>query len=93
MALSQMFPTGWEIINTRLLEVSESDESAYDYKDIRDDRVYTFFGLRRNYTSTYRVRLNATYAGKYFLPPVEASDMYNDNIKARVPGKWVEVVR
>lgn len=93
MALSQLFPTGWEIINTRLLEIDESSESTYQYKDIRDDRVYTFFDLDHRDYVKYKVRLNATYAGRYWLPPVEASDMYNGDIKAIEPGKWVEVVR
>lgn len=90
MALSQMFPTGWEIINTRLLE---TEEVNYDYRDIRDDRVHTFFDLRYKQSATFRVRLNAAYAGRYFLPPVEAEDMYNNEIYARTAGQWVEVVR
>jgi hypothetical protein len=93
MALVQYFPTGWEILNTRLLEIEESGEAPYDYKDIRDDRVYTFFNLNSKREVTYKIRLNATYAGRYYLPPVLVEDMYNHDIKARVPGKWVEVVR
>ncbi len=93
IALTQYFPTGWEIINTRLLEIPETDEAYYHYKDIRDDRVYTYFDLDRKREATFKVRLNATYAGRYYLPPVEAEDMYNNDIKARAVGKWVEVVR
>ncbi len=93
MALTQYFPTGWEILNTRLLEIPETDEGYYDYKDIRDDRVYTYFNLSHRTSVTYKVRLNATYAGRYYLPPVEVEDMYNNDIKARAVGKWVEVVR
>lgn len=90
MALNQMFPTGWEIINTRMLD---SEKVNYDYRDIRDDRVYTFFDLRYTKSVTFQVQLNATYAGRYFLPPVEAEDMYNNEIYARTAGRWVEVVR
>lgn len=96
MALNQILPTGWEIINTRLLEVPEGGEDAYDYKDIRDDRVYTFFDLSNfgsDKSATFKVRLNATYAGKYWLPPVVAEDMYNDEVYARTAGRWIEVVR
>lgn len=98
MALTQLMPTGWEIINTRLLEVEETgdEESPFEYQDVRDDRVYTYFDLYQRYNSkrsaTFRIRLNATYAGRFYLPPVEAYDMYNENIIARVPGQWVEVV-
>lgn len=99
MALTQLMPTGWEIINTRLLEVAENEEeqSNFDYQDVRDDRVYTYFDLYSRYSSqrsaTFRIRLNATYAGRFYLPPVEAYDMYNEEIIARVPGQWVEIVK
>ena len=41
----------------------------------------------------FKIRLNATYAGRYYLPPVRAYDMYDNDIKARNEGRWVEVVR
>lgn len=96
MALTQLMPTGWEIINTRLLEVDEEGESGYEYRDIRDDRVYTYFDLNYRWartapTKTFKVRLNATYAGRFYLPPVEVYDMYNEEVIAREPGRWVEV--
>jgi uncharacterized protein YfaS (alpha-2-macroglobulin family) len=96
MALSQLFPAGWEIINTRLFEMAEANDAKLttpDYQDIRDDRVYTYFNLRVQQKVKFRVRLNATYAGKYFLPPVYVEDMYNAETKAQNKGQWVEVVR
>ena len=49
MALSQVFPAGWEIRNDRLAENDENNEEIdtknYDYQDIRDDRVLTYFSL------------------------------------------------
>tara|TARA_R110002096_G_scaffold436050_1_gene666063 strand:+ start:7370 stop:12928 length:5559 start_codon:yes stop_codon:yes gene_type:complete len=95
MALSQLFPAGWEIINTRLLGVQELDNSLSrpDYQDIRDDRVYTYFNMRYQSSVKFKVRLNATYAGKYFLPPVYVEDMYNIETKAQNKGRWVEVIR
>ncbi len=93
MALAQLLPTGWEIINTRLLGTQTADEGQYTYRDIRDDRVYTFFNLNHRKSATFVVKLNATYAGKYWLPPVECEEMYNNEIMARTSGRWVEVVR
>lgn len=94
MALTQIFPGGWEIINTRMQEGEGGFKSSpSDYQDIRDDRVYTYFGLQPNKTNTYYVQLNAAYLGRYFLPGVYAEEMYNNSINAGVNGKWIEVVK
>jgi hypothetical protein len=94
MALSQIFPSGWEIINTRVQDDNSGlKEDIFDYRDIRDDRVYTFFSLLRYNKKTFRIRLNAAYAGKYYLPSVSCEAMYETNIHANSKGRWVEVVR
>jgi len=41
---------------------------------------------------TYRVQLNAAYAGRYYLPTVGCEAMYDKRIRASTPGKWVEVI-
>ncbi len=93
MALSQIFPGGWEILNTRMQEGEGSFKSSRsDYQDIRDDRVYTYFNMKENETLTYYVQLNASYLGKYFLPGTYCEAMYDNSIRAGVSGKWVEVV-
>lgn len=102
IALTQIFPSGWEITNTRMDGTSSFyDADTPDYQDIRDDRVLTYFDLSR-YTSysnqgkskkTFRVLLNAAYLGKYYLPAVSAESMYNNEISAQSAGKWVEVIR
>lgn len=93
MALAQIFPSGWEIINTRLNDnESALRSSPATYQDIRDDRVLTHFNIRQQETLTYRVLLNASYAGRYFLPAVSAEAMYDNRIQALTPGRWVEVV-
>ncbi|MCB0807479.1 MAG: hypothetical protein KDC05_16925, partial [Bacteroidales bacterium] len=94
MALAQIFPSGWEIINTRLAGFSTvHEESSPQYRDIRDDRVYTHFGISGNYTNTYVVMLNAAYRGKFYLPAVSCEAMYDNSIYAREAGMWVEVVK
>jgi hypothetical protein len=94
LALSQVFPSGWEIINTRIQDVSSGlKEDVFDYRDIRDDRVYTFFSLDRNKKKTFRLRLNAAYTGKYYLPAINCEAMYETNIQANTKGRWVGVVR
>ncbi|WP_423736638.1 alpha-2-macroglobulin family protein [Chitinophaga caseinilytica] len=94
LALTQVFPSGWEIINTRLMgNDSTLRMSPYTYRDIRDDRVYTYFNLEEGKTVTYQVLLNAAYLGRYYLPATGAEAMYDNTIHAFVPGKWVEVVK
>lgn len=94
MTLSQIFPGGWEILNTRMLDNEGSFKSSpFTYLDIRDDRVYTYFNIREGETLTYYVMLNAAYLGKYFLPGTYCEAMYDNTISAGVGGKWVEVVK
>ena len=93
MALTQIFPSGWEITNMRLADF----ESAFTlskptYQDIRDDRVYTFFDLRQGKSKTFVVLLNATYLGEFYLPSIYCEAMYDNEINARKAGKWIEIV-
>jgi uncharacterized protein YfaS (alpha-2-macroglobulin family) len=101
MALTQVFPSGWEIINTRMSATGESGvgTSTPEYQDIRDDRVMTYFDMPfrgadpdNQRPKVYRVLLNAAYAGRYYLAPVSCAAMYDNRIRASVPGKWVEVL-
>lgn len=94
LALSQVFPSGWEINNLRL----QGDENfvasgAFNYQDIRDDRVYTYFWLTVNERRTFRVMLTASYAGTFYLPAVSCEAMYDKGIYARKKGQVVEVVK
>jgi len=94
VALSQMVPSGWEIRNTRLFEAETPvKESAFDYRDFRDDRLYTYFTLKAGETKTFVALLNASYAGDYYQPAVWCEAMYDANYYARIPGGNVKVVR
>lgn len=94
LALSQVFPSGWEINNLRLNdEEAFASSSPFTYQDIRDDRVYTFFNLSYQLRSTYRVMLTASYAGKFYLPAVSCEAMYDKSIYVRKKGQPVEVVK
>ena len=47
LALTQIFPSGWEIRNTRM-DLNESiSKEDITYQDIRDDRVLTYFDLKK----------------------------------------------
>lgn len=94
MALTQVFPSGWEIINTRI----EGSSSFYNlskptYQDYRDDRVYTYFDLDAGHQKTFRILLNASYCGKFYLPPFKCEAMYDNEVSAYRPGQWVNVLK
>lgn len=92
LALTQLFPSGWEIINTRLMESNDVFKSSpSNYRDIRDDRVNTYFNLEQDKEATFFVLLNASYTGKFYLPPSRCEGMYDGSISASTEGKWVEV--
>lgn len=94
MALSQIFPSGWEIHNIRMDEAESTVKSNIPtYQDIRDDRVYTYFNIGPSQKQTYRIVLNAAYIGRYYLPTVYCEAMYDNTINSRKPGKWVEIVK
>lgn len=91
MALTQIFPSGWEILNSRM-DDRDTGGDIPEYQDQRDDRVFTFFDLRRGQSQTYRLYLNSSYLGKFYLPTVSVEAMYDNTINARIAGKWVEVI-
>jgi uncharacterized protein YfaS (alpha-2-macroglobulin family) len=91
LALAALFPSGWEIHNMRLDGPEGVKSSAFDYLDIRDDRVYVFFDLKQGETKQFRILLNASYLGKYYLPMQSVEAMYDASIQARLAGQWVTV--
>lgn len=93
IALTQVVPSGWEIQNTRLFEANYGiNESTFDYRDFRDDRVYTYFSLKAGETKTFVLVLNAAYKGEFQMPPVWCEAMYDGNLYCRVPGTRVKVI-
>jgi len=90
LALTQIYPSGWEIINTRL-DGSAATNDKVDYLDIRDDRTMHYFDLKPNESATFEVLLNAAYRGNYYLPSISVEAMYDNSIFANKPGKWVKV--
>ncbi|CAM2068424.1 Alpha-2-macroglobulin family [Sulfidibacter corallicola] len=95
LVLSQVFPSGWEIHNERLAAPDgEKNKAAVPtYRDIRDDRVYSYFDLKIGERKTFRVMVNAAYEGRFYLPAVSAEAMYDDTINARRRGTWVTIER
>ena len=94
IALSQIFPSGWEIMNTRLFgNTGDGETSTYDYRDIRDDRVYTYFSLDVGEIKHFKVNLTAAYEGEYILPAVVCEAMYDNSFYAKTEGMSVKVTK
>ncbi|MGR4859945.1 alpha-2-macroglobulin family protein [Bacteroides pyogenes] len=90
LALTHILPSGWEVYNERMITNPEegtatgsSTGKLYTYQDIRDDRVLTYFDLRRNESKTFTIKLQATYAGNFILPAVQCEAMYDTSVLAR----------
>jgi len=122
LALHAMFPSGWQIYNSRMTGIQfEGKTSTPDYLDIRDDRAFYYFDLEgydydgeyyeedysekddsessedeRSYDSygkrrIFRIALNASFNGKFYLPQIYCSAMYDKSVYAGVAGKWITV--
>lgn len=91
LALQQAFPIGWEIVPMRLGS-SFNTNPDFDYQDVRDDRVFTFFNLNSGARKTFTIRLTANYPGKFLLPALICEGMYDPEIQSVVPGQTVQVL-
>ena len=97
IALTQIFPSGWEIVNTRFTDFGSTTKSEARYTDIRDDRVNFYFDLNKrsnsSETKTFTVLLNAAYLGNYYLPGIQVEAMYDNDFLVHTKGTWIEVVK
>ncbi len=92
MALTQIFPSGWEILNTRVMgDAVGAGGDTPDYQDVRDDRVLTYFDLGTGQQKTFRIMLNASYAGTFYLPGISCEAMYDNTVNATEKGRRVTV--
>ncbi|WP_373943386.1 alpha-2-macroglobulin [Polaribacter sejongensis] len=97
IALTQVFPSGWEIVNTRFTDFGTTTKSEARYTDIRDDGVNFYFDLNQQSnkaeTKTFTVLLNAAYLGNYYLPGIQVEAMYDHDYLVRTKGRWIEVIK
>jgi uncharacterized protein YfaS (alpha-2-macroglobulin family) len=107
LALTHIIPSGWEIFNERLIAIATAEDSnegdtvtgGYTFRDIRDDRVLTYFNLgfnlhaRRGQSRTFQIRLQASYVGTFVLPAILVEAMYDTEVNGRTRAGRVVVVR
>ena len=91
VALTQVMPSGWQISDSP--REGDSQQENYNYRDLRDDRVMTYFSLDYGQSRSYEVTLNASFAGHFYLPGWQVAAMYKETVQASSKGEWVDVVR
>ena len=91
LGLTQVFPSGWEMVNDRATDFQNQSSSDYQFLDIREDRASYFLDLRQNSSKVFEIRLHANFAGRFFLPATTINHMYDNRIHASSPGSYIEV--
>lgn len=90
LALTVPVASGFEIRS----DSSEANlRKLYDFQDVRDDRIFTYFDLKKGEKKTFYYTVNATYQGRYYQSAVMVKDMYDDSISAKNAGHWIDIVR
>ena len=89
LALTEMIPSGWEIVNDRLFGGSESN--TFSYRDIRDDRISWFFNLPKGAGKTFKIKMHASYQGEFILPAVKCEAMYDPHVCANTASGTAKV--
>lgn len=90
LALTEMIPSGWEIVNDRMFG-GESAKASFSYRDIRDDRVSWFFDLAKGTSKTFKIKMHASYQGEFILPAVKCEAMYDPHISANTTSGMAKV--
>jgi hypothetical protein len=98
IALTLPVASGWEIHNANYAIKSDKENNKliinqFDHQDARDDRVYNYFSLNAKQSKTFRILINASYSGRYYLPAISVSAMYDGNMQAREKGKWINIIK
>ncbi len=92
LVLALPIATGLEFSNERLANENYSD-SSYTYQDIRDDIIYTYFDLNKNDSLEFTFKATAAYSGNFTVPAIYAEAMYDDSIRAVIPGFKVQMLK
>ena len=87
LALSFVAPSGWELFG-----LPAGPGADFTYRDVRDDRVLTYFDLKSGETRTFKIPVNAAYLGRFYRPPVVVEHMYDPGTYARTAGDWTQVI-
>ena len=92
LVLTHLVAAGFQIKNPRFAGETGA-AAAVNYQDVRDDRVYTYFGLGAGEERVFQVVLNASFRGRYYQPGLAVEAMYDAALHANTKGQWVEIVQ
>jgi len=92
LALTHIVPAGCQIANPRLFS-DEPGGGYFDYQDVRDDRILTYFSLKAGAKKTFTAMLNASYGGRFYQPGISVEAMYDAAFHANTTGQWMEIRR
>ena len=90
IALSYLLPGSWEVTSARVLPDQTDKAISFDYQDIRDDRILTYFGVKHGESKVFRFSLTVAYSGRFYMPAVTVEAMYDATVHATVPGTWLD---
>ncbi|MCD6505407.1 hypothetical protein J7M22_02160 [Candidatus Poribacteria bacterium] len=96
VAIEDFLPAGFEVENPRLPGTADRRLSVKgrkftpEYVDYRDERIQAFGTLRAGETH-YVYVIRAVTLGRFMLPPVKVTVMYNPEIRAASPVGSIEV--
>ena len=102
LALTHIVPSGWEIYNECMVaagasssegESPDAPSKVFNYQDIRDDCVLTYFDLPVGKSKDIKVRLTASYIGEFVFPAILCEAMYDPSARARTTASRVIVTR
>ncbi|HRI01177.1 MAG TPA: MG2 domain-containing protein [Saprospiraceae bacterium] len=89
IALTSIFPSGFEIRNDRLSDFRTNENE--DYRDIRDDRVMDYFSLDKRQSRSFIIPLLVSYPGKYPSPMFYTEAMYHPAYNAVYKKSDIEI--
>ncbi len=92
LVLTHLVASGFQIQNP-LFSSDDKLVKNFDYQDVRDDRIYTYFNLDPGESKTFLVALNASFLGQFYQPGIMVEAMYDDSVQANTTGQWVKIVR
>jgi uncharacterized protein YfaS (alpha-2-macroglobulin family) len=88
IAINDLIPAGFEIENPRLSDNNRlgtnNNMSTFkpDHMDIRDDRLILFGKLSASAERSYSYLLRAVNQGVFYLPPISADAMYDNEFRS-----------
>ena len=95
LLLLHTLPSGWELVNERLLGATDivPAQNAFHYHDMKDDRNLWSFDLDRGMSKTFKTRINAAYEGEFILPSITCEALNEPEINARTASGKTNVTR